>query len=141
MAWSTTDIATNDIIQQEGVFASNFIASGTRRKGQAVWICADNKVSPCTSDAGDADGIGFACYDQTTAGNQIAIAGPGNIVVCCMDANTSAPGTLLYGDADGILDATAGNASRAMAILVDNSPEDVSGSAACTNHVIKALVI
>jgi len=140
MAWSTTDIATNDIIQQDGVFAYNFTASGAIKKGQPVYASADNKVTVTTASTGESDAIGFACYDASN-GEQVAIAGPGNIVVTCMDDHASTVGTALYGDTYGILDATAGVASKVAGYLIDNTPSDVSGSTAGTNHVIKLLVV
>ena len=141
MAWSTTDIATNDIIQQDGVFAYSFQASGTIYKGQAVCIPkVDNNVMATTAAADGANAIGFATQDATND-NYVPVAGPGNIVVCCMDDASSTPGTILYGDTDGRLDATAGNATKVAAILVDNAPTQVSGTAAATYHVITALVV
>ena len=140
MAWLTTDIATNDIMQQDGVFAYNFTASGTIYKGQAVYASADNKVTVTTASAGEADAVGVACYGATD-GNQIAIAGPGNIVVCCMDSTAVAVGVPLYADTFGLFEGTKTNSTRASAILVDNTPSDVSGSVTGTNHVIKALLV
>ena len=139
MAWSTTDIATNDIIQQDGVFAYNFYASGAIKKGQAVYCCKDDSVSVCTAAAGESDAIGFAALDAANT-EQVPIAGPGNIVVCCADASIAA-GTAVYGDTDGTVDSTAGNAVKVAGYVVDNTPTDVSGSVAATYHVIKLLVV
>ena len=140
MTWSTTDIVANDIMQQDGIFAYNFIAGAAIKKGKAVYVSAVNTVSPTTSTASQCDAIGVACYNAA-ANAQVAIAGPGNIVVCCMDAYEGSLGVPLYGDTDGTFDATAGNAVRTSAILIDDTPADVSGSVAATYHVIKALLV
>jgi len=139
MAWATTDIAANDIIQQDGVFAYNFTASGAIKKGQFVWLSADNKVTPCGSPAGDADSIGVACYDAATT-KQVAIAGPGNIALCCADASIT-PGTAVYGDTDGTCDSTMNNATKVAGYVVDDSPDNVSGTVAATYHVITVLLV
>jgi predicted RecA/RadA family phage recombinase len=140
MTWTTTDIATNDIIQQDGVFAYNFKASGAIKKGQALYLSADNLVSVTTASATESNCCGFATMDAAN-GEQVGVAGPGNIVVCCMDDAASVAGTALYGDTDGVLDATAGNATKVAGYIVDRYPSDVSGSVAATNHVIKLLAI
>jgi hypothetical protein len=85
------------------------------------------------STATHADAIGFACYDADD-GEQVAIAGPGNIVWACVDASEDA-GTAVYGDAYGILDATAGNATKIAGYLV------TSGQTATTNHIAQVLVV
>lgn len=139
MAWDATDLADyNDIILQDGVFAYNFTASGTIYKGQAVCVCADNKVMTCNNGGGtatEADAIGIACYNATN-GNQIAVAGPGNIVIAVFDTDSDCtPGAVVYGDADGILDHAAGNASKAAGYVVSTPVS------ATTNYVGKLLVV
>lgn len=73
-----TAISTVDIPIQPGVKAYNFEASGAILKGQAVTITADNQVGV----PGDATCFlaGIAAYSVTTAGDDIAIYGPYNIV-------------------------------------------------------------
>lgn len=138
MAWSTTDIVSNDIILQDGTLAYNFVASGAIEKGQAVTLCGDNKVMP--TDSTHPDAIGFATM-PAIANQQIGIACAGNIIICCMDDNASVVGTALYGDTDGALDETQGTATKIAAYLVDNSPIGVSGTTSATYHVITAYVV
>ena len=139
MAWSTTDIATNDIIKQDGVFAYNFEASGTIYKGQFVAVTDDNKVGVTTASAPACNAIGVACYNATD-GEQISIACGGNIVICCADASIQA-GTAVYGDTDGTCDSAAGNATKVAGYVVDDTPSDVSGSVSATYHVVKVLLV
>ncbi len=117
MVWDITDITTNDIIYQDGVFAYNFTAGEAIKKGQAVYVSADNTVSITTSTAVEADSIGVACYDAAN-GAQIAIAGPGNIAVACFDAAV-AVGLPVYGDTYGVFDETAGSAVKIAGYVVE----------------------
>ena len=122
MTWDTSDIVENDIILQDGVFAYNFIASGTIYKGQAVCICGDNKVMVCndgSSDASEADVVGLATYNATN-GNQISVAGPGNICNCCTNGQVSVS-TAVYGTDDGCLHGTQGNATKVAGYMVTTS--------------------
>ena len=139
MTWSTTDIAANDIIQQDGVFAYNFIASGTIYKGQAVYVTANNKVAVTDTDAGHCDAIGLACINATN-GEQISVACGGNICVACADAAPSV-GAPVYGDTDGALTTTIGNAKKVAGYVVDANASDVSGSVSATYPVIKVLLV
>jgi hypothetical protein len=142
MTWSTTDIASNDIIQQDGIFAYNFTASGTIYKGQAVYICKNDSVGVCGSAAGDCNAIGLACINATN-GVQISVACGGNIAVACANHAASAPtvGAPVYGYTDGTLYATIGNATKVAGYVVNNAASDVSGSVAATYRVIKVLLV
>lgn len=117
MAWDTTDITTNDIISQDGVFAYNFTAGEAIKKGQAVYISADNTVSITTDTAVECDSIGVACYNAAN-GTQIAIAGPGNLVTACFDAAV-ALGLPVYGDLYGVFDETPGSAVKVAGYVVE----------------------
>jgi len=123
MTWETM---TGDIIIQDGTFAFLFKASGTIYKGQAVYVKADNAVTACTADASECEAIGVA-IDDASHGSQVGIAGPGNIVRCAGDADI-APGTLVYGDADGSFDATAGNATKVGGVVVKSDGTVISSS-------------
>ena len=122
MTWDTTDITSNDIIVQDGVFAYTFEASGTIYKGQAVCICGDEKVMPC-NDGGtnttESDVLGIASYGSIN-GRQISIAGPGNIALCCTSGTVPA-GTAMYGIHDGCLHGTKGNATKIAGYMVTES--------------------
>jgi hypothetical protein len=93
-------------------------------------------VSTCRAASGRCDAIGVSCYDASD-GEQVAIAGPGNIVYCCVDAASASEvaGTAMYGDQDGILDATAGNATKICGYIV------ASGTQITTNYVAKVLLV
>lgn len=93
--------------------AYNFEAQGAIKKGQAVSMSGNNQVKVC---AASENAIGVACYDAED--KQIAVAGPGNVVWAVVDA-AEAVGTLLYGDAYGIFDATQAGSERAAAIVVE----------------------
>jgi hypothetical protein len=136
MAWDTTDLtAFNDIIVQDGVFAYNFTASGTIYKGQAVALCPgmNNNVMACDSEAIYANAIGLATMNATK-GKWVAVAGPGNICYAVCDA-AEPVGTAMYGDTAGILDATAGNATKVAAYIVEIPVVKT------TNYVGKVLVV
>jgi len=137
MAWDTDDITTNDIIVQDGVFAYGFTASGSISIGQAVCICGDNKVMVCSDgsvNATEANSIGLATMTASN-GDEISIAGPGNICNACFDTDSdTTPGTAVYGDTYGILDVTSGNATRVAGYVVE-TPTQVS-----TNYVGKVLL-
>lgn len=138
MAWDTTDLANyNDIVIQDGIFAYNFTASGAIYKGQAVCVCPAHEgyVMQCTSDATYANCIGIAAQNAA-AGTQIPVAGPGNIVYAVCDTNSDiTAGTAVYGDTNGILDATAGNATKIAAYAL-STPEQIT-----TNYVAKFLLV
>lgn len=133
MAWDTSDITTNDIIYQDGVFAYNFTAGEAIKKGQAVYIDDDNTVKITTSTAVECDSIGVACYNAANA-TQIAIAGPGNVATACFDAAV-AVGLPVYGDTYGIFSETAGNAVKVGGYVVELP---VAGT---TNYVGKLLLV
>jgi hypothetical protein len=104
------------------------------KKGQAVFMSGNNAVSVCVAGSViKANSIGVACYDATDS-NQIAIAGPGNIVYAVCDA-AEPVGTAMYGDSYGILDATAGSATKIAGIVV-SLPAVVT-----TNYVGKVLLV
>jgi len=71
---------SDDIIVQEGVFAYNFIASGTIKAGQVVEVNDTMKVR-ADPTANDTSWIGVAAYDVTDD-EYLAVYGPGNIVRC-----------------------------------------------------------
>jgi hypothetical protein len=96
-------------------------------------MSGNNKVGVCSDSAVYSDAVGFACYDASD-GEQVAVAGPGNIVWCCLDTTVSA-GTLVYGDEYGILDETAGNASKVAGIVVK------AGTTGTTNYPGQVLVL
>lgn len=145
MTWtvgSPLEIATNDIIQQDGIFAYNFYASGNIKKGQAVYISADNKVSPCTSAAGECDAIGIACYDADDTA-QISIAGPGNIAIAAADSALAVTtiGSPVYGDTDGEVTTTRGNAKKTAGYIIDNAATEASGSCTGTHRICEILLV
>jgi uncharacterized membrane protein len=106
-------VSSNSIILQDGVFAYNFEAQGAIKKGQAVSMSGNNQVKVC---AASENCIGVACYGAED--EQIAIAGPGNVVWACVDAAESV-GTALYGDDDGIFDASQDGTERVAAYVVE----------------------
>lgn len=142
MAWSTTDIAANDIIHQDGVFAYNFMASGTIYKGQAVYLSNDNKVCVCTTATGECDAVGLATLNASN-GEQVGVAGPGNICYACADSALTAAniGSAVYGDTDGAVTTTIGNAKKVLGWIVDNAATNASGSSAGTYRVCEILLV
>ena len=132
MVWETL---TGDILIQDGTGAFLFTAGGTIYQGQQVFISADNTVKSGGVAASHSDCAGVALYDATV-GEEIAIAGPGNIVYGACDA-AIAPGTLVYGDTDGVFDATAGNAKKVGGIIVESSNTAITAS----NYKHKILLL
>lgn len=112
MTWTAI---TGDILLQDGTGAFLFTAGGTILQGQAVGMSANDTVKSGSTGA-QYDCVGVALYDATV-GEEVAIAGPGNIVYCENDAYDAA-GTLLYPGADGILCNTAGSATKIAGIVV-----------------------
>jgi hypothetical protein len=139
MAWDTTDLTNyNDIIIQDGVFAYNFTASGAIYKGQAVAVCPnkDMYVLVTDSDAGTCDCIGLAAQNASD-GDQIPIAGPGNICwACCDNGADVVAGAPLYGDTNGILDASAPQTTEKIACYELNT-----STAGTTNYIVKVLLV
>ena len=149
MAWDENDLKYYEDIVQEGVFAYNFNCSGTIYKGQAVTILPKKDLAVMVTEVGTgkseaSNAIGFAAYTMTgftsttgdNAKKMIAIYGPGNIVwACCDTGEDIVPGTYLYGDTDGILDADPGNAKKIAGIAL------CSGNEATTNQTVKILVV
>jgi len=86
---------TEDVVLQEGTFAFDFECSGTIYAGQAVEPIGTMQVRAVQStDVTGKGTLGVALYKQTD-GNQIAIAGPGNIVRIRVSGTGTAVGDVL----------------------------------------------
>jgi len=130
MTWDTSDINDNEIIQQDGVFAYLFTASGTIYAGQAVKLIADNTVAVTSS--GD-DGIGIAAI-KTYHGDQIGVFGPGNIVTTAV-AGSYPVGTALYAGDNGIMVSSQSSSERIMGYVVK------TGVKSSTNYKTSILLV
>ena len=131
MAWDTSDINSNDIIYQDGVFAYLFSnASGNIYAGQSVKINADDTV--IATSAGD-NGIGIASMNATH-GSEIGVFGPGNMVVTAIAGNYSA-GTPLYAGDNGIMTSSQSSSERVMGYVV------VAGVQQTTNYKATVLLV
>ena len=132
MAWETM---TGEIMLQDGTGAFLFTAAGTIKKGQQVASFGDGTIISGSDNALYSDSIGVALYDATE-GQELAVAGPGNIVMAAADADI-APGSPVYGDTDGIFDATAGNAVKIGGIVTKSEGTAIDTS----NYYTEILLI
>jgi len=95
-----TAITTVDVPAQPGTKTYNLEASGAILKGQAVVMTGDNQVGV---PGGVTDMlIGIAAYSVTTAGDDIAIYGPGNLVNARI-SGTDVAGTMVGAHEGGFL--------------------------------------
>ena len=97
-----------------------------------VYMSGSGLVGETANEAGMADAVGIATYD-VDAGDQVAVAGPGNIVYACTDEDY-APGTLVYASSNGILSA-ASNATKIAGIVL------TTPTAETTNYVGEVLLV
>ena len=96
-----TAITTVDIAAQPGTKLYGFTASGAILKGQAVVMTGDNQVG-VPGDSLDVL-IGIAAYSVTTAGDEIALYGPGNLVNVRLSSASAVAGTMVGAYDDGFL--------------------------------------
>ena len=95
-----TAITDRDIGIQEGTMLFSYTASGTILRGQAVEIVNDMYV--IATDSNPANGfVGVAAYGAT-AGDPIAVYGPGNIVWARVSGTSVTAGTPVVATVDGL---------------------------------------
>ena len=114
MAWETM---VGDIILQDGTFAFLFTAGEALKRGQAVYISADDTASICTASTDNSIGV---VIDDAASAAQCAVAGPGNVVLCAA-ASDIAPGTAVYGTQYGLFTSTAGAATKVGGIVTKSA--------------------
>ena len=95
-------------------------------------MSGSGEVGPTANEAGKAEAVGIATYD-VSAGDQVSVAGPGNIVYACLDEAYD-PGSLVYASSNGILSNSSNGTKIAGIVLTTPTSET-------TNYVGEVLLV